>query len=208
MNKSQVSRPSSPVPQSGNSQWQEDPLVGKLVVIGVFVVALTAASFALWWNITRAQRSLEFWGKDAVRAIQHGKQVELLELQPAPAPSSDDAGSSGERLLEGRDLFIQGRVDLSQARGLVHARHALTDDSSFAWDDAEKSAAAAEWTHAIRFRDERNTEVLLLLDLRNRRLENVATQRAVTIIPKISEGWQIFIAKQLARTASGTATGK
>jgi hypothetical protein len=198
-------------------------LGGKIVVIGVFVVALAAASFALWWNINRARRSLEFWGKDAVRLIQHGKAVELLELQPAetPANSLADQPSTAENpaaeiRYQDRPLVVKRRLDLSQARGLVHARHALTDDASFVWDDAVNASQPATWDYAIRFSQtpaatsgdasspgdsSAADEVLLLLDLENRRLANVHGRREVTVIPKISEGWQIFLAKQLGRTS-------
>jgi hypothetical protein len=189
-------------------------LGGKIVVIGVFVVALLAASFALWWNINRARRSLEFWGKDAVKLIQHGKAVELLELQPAATPAAENP--AGELRYQDRPLVVKRRLDLSQARGLVHARHALTDDASFVWDDAVSGSQPATWDYAIRFSaspaatsadasspgdSSAGEEVLLLLDLENRRLANVHGRREVTVIPKISEGWQIFLAKQLGRTS-------
>ena len=198
-------------------------LGGKIVVIGVFVVALAAASFALWWNINRARRSLEFWGKDAVKLIQHGKAVELLELQPAEASAESPSDQTpaaeipaGELRYQDRPLVVKRRLDLSQARGLVHARHALTDDASFVWDDAANASQPATWDYAIRFSaspaatsadasspgdSAAGKEVLLLLDLENRRLANVHGRREVTVIPKISEGWQIFLAKQLGRTS-------
>ncbi|QDU27270.1 hypothetical protein ETAA8_23570 [Anatilimnocola aggregata] len=168
-------------------------LAGKVVVIGVLVIAVALASFALWWNVNRAKRSLEFWQADAVRIIQHGKRVELLTLrQVAGASTAEDAFALG-----GQQIEVVSTLDISQAKGLIHARHALTDDSSFVWNN-EKSPANPQWIYAIRFADDKG-EVLLALDLKNQRLANVHGGREVTVIPKIAEGWQIFIDKQLKR---------
>ncbi|WP_425617493.1 hypothetical protein NA78x_001171 [Anatilimnocola sp. NA78] len=173
----------------GSSQW-----AGKVVVIGVFVVALSAASFALWWNITRAKKSLEFWGKDSVRAIQHGKKVELMELKSWPKAESDQ--HEGKRFAWGeQEIQIAKTHDISGAHGLAHARHSLTDDSSFVWT-VTTPAEQPNWTHAVSFDDD-TTDVLILLDLTNRRLVYYNGLREVTIIPKISEGWQTYIGKQL-----------
>ena len=178
---------------------------GKLLVVGIFVVALTAAGFALWWNISRSREALAFWGKDGVRLIQYGGHVELLTLNsladfgpPGFSPAAPDQLNYG-----GQRIRVVKNYDLSKARGLVHARHSLTDDSSFEWPSAEKGNER-NWTHALRFRDAGKTgadktgdggEVLILLDLPSRRLANFAAEREVTVIPKISEGWQTFIAK-------------
>ncbi len=168
---------------------------GKAVVLGVLGVALAAASFALWWNISRARRSLEFWGKDSVRLIQHAKHVELLTL--LSDASLNDADGEISTLKYGvQRLQITQRRDISHARGLIHARHSLTDDGSFEWQTVGISSQQ-KWTHAVQF-VEGNSNVWILFDLPNRRLANYNAGREITVIPKISEGWQTFIDKQPA----------
>jgi hypothetical protein len=64
----------------------------------------------------------------------------------------------------GRPVISQ--YDLTDERGLVHLRHALTYDANFQWNDRRtESIADAKWRCALRFvKDDRELVVLLTED--------------------------------------------
>ena len=64
--------------------------------------------------------------------------------------------------LAGREFVVIRRVDISQARGLVHARHALIMDYNFEFDRPDL-AATPQWRYALRF-TEGDRQVVLTFD--------------------------------------------
>lgn len=174
-------------------------VAGKAVVMGVLIVAVSAASFALWWNMARSRRALAFWGSANVRLIQQSKQVELLVLMP-----KTDEKESGDFLQVGERAWrIADRVDVSAARGLVHARHALTDDASYEAEPV-KSADSPQWTHAVRFGD-KNGAATVLMDFPRRRFGNFETGQEIAVIEKIASGWQTFVGRHDAPRSADPA---
>jgi hypothetical protein len=174
-----------------------NPVAGKLVVLGVFLVAIVAASFALWSNMSRSRRSLEFWGADAVRLIQQAPQVEVLKLEPMS--DSAETGSADVISYGDRTWRIIGRTDRSRSRGLVHFRHSLTVDES--WEFAEESPTQPDqWTHAVRFADPGKeppaNEVLILMDFSQRRVAHFHAQREITAVSLSATGWQTFVERE------------
>lgn len=172
---------------------------GKLAVISMLGIALAAAVFAWWWNYQRGYQSLEFYGSETARLIRTAKRVELLELNPQdlstdPAPTSPPPESL---LIDGRHYFIAHRVDISHAKGLLHARSALLDDASYAWQ-SPASNRAPSFSHAVQFSDG-NQNAILAFDLANRNLYLPETGRRARLIPKIVDGWQLFINRHLPK---------
>jgi hypothetical protein len=169
------------------------PQAGKAVVMGVLVVAVAAASFALYWNMARGRRALAFWGADNVRLIQTAQDIELLTLTPAEADRLDD---QGEKLEYGSQTWlISKRTKLApRTPGFLHARTALTVDASFEPGEASPSPAGS-WLHAIRF-SEGSRSVLILMDFANRRFALQQSQREIKVIPKIADGWKSFVERQ------------
>ncbi|MEX2025742.1 MAG: hypothetical protein WEH44_00550, partial [Pirellulaceae bacterium] len=102
---------------------------GKLVVMLMLLAAVALAAFALWWNVASGRRTLEFWGQEAgARIISPQAAVELLWLEPAASDADSERLSIG-----GRTYAVVQKVEITSARGLVHARHALLEDASIDW---------------------------------------------------------------------------
>jgi len=172
---------------------QGSPQAGKAVVMGVLVVAVAAASFALYWNMSRGRRALAFWGPDNVRLIQSAKDIELLVLTPVEEGGTDE---SSEVIEYGSGAWmVSKRIKLApDAPGFLHARTALTVDASFEPDEPSPSLAGS-WSHAVRFADG-SRSLVILMDFKDRRFAQQATQREIKVIPKIAQGWESFVRRQ------------
>ena len=106
---------------------------GKLVLLAMVLVGLGAASFAFWFRYERGKRTIDLWGSDAVLLVRDAEVVELLVLRPADASAVDPAALAAAQAQEaisvaGEHLHVDEQIDISQARGLVHLRHALVQD--------------------------------------------------------------------------------
>jgi hypothetical protein len=162
---------------------------GKIVVIGIFVVALLAASSGLLYKYFASQQPLEMWGAEGVQVIQKAQQVELVTLSTA------DQNIEGPTLQFGeQSIRVVSSKDISKAPGLIHHRHFLTERVSYESKPAE-AQEMRHWTHAVKFQDGQR-EVIVLFDLAGRRLANLQTGREVQVIPKIAENWQRFLDRQ------------
>lgn len=170
---------------------------GKLAVIGILLLAVGLAGFAWWWNWQRTVKCREFYGGDGANLIRTATQVEGLTLSGL----YDD--ESQEQIVVGSGAFeIVGRKDLSRANGLIHARTALLDDGSYRWDDQTTGDCQPVFLYAVRFR-EGERQITLAFDFGCPHLWIVETQRQVTLAPKIAEGWQSFLKRQM-----GSDSGK
>ncbi len=165
------------------------PNRGKLV-IGVILGAGVLAAVAAWWyTYQHGQRILTLWGPEAAYRIRLAPECELLTLEPA---SSDKAA---DLVVDSRPWSVRAQTDISQARGFVHARQALIEDSSYRWDVPSAPSAAANWQYAIRFRDS-DGETLLLFDLQRKQILDVQQNRRADIAP-IAAGLVQFFQEQL-----------
>lgn len=107
--------------------------IGQRLVVGLVVLGLGLAGFAIWFQWQQTRRCLAFYGSDSARWIQAATRVELWEPQ--------DGALSG--------LESAKRVDISHAPGLVHLRRGLVEDANFDWQRADGSEAA--WDAAFAF---------------------------------------------------------
>jgi hypothetical protein len=159
---------------------------GKLAVVAMLLVAVGLAAYALWFNIQRGQRSLEFWGREGARRIQQARQVELLWLVPA-----NDGAAEGERLTIGGTMYsVARRKDISQARGLIHARTALLDDHSYVWNEQD-SEGGGEYELAARFVADGGATTVAF-DFQRRLIAHVEAGREQVAAAKIARGWQSY----------------
>ncbi len=131
---------------------------GKLVTIGILALAVLAGGVAWWHTWSKGQRSLEYWGSRRAGQIRLAPKVTFYELGDSGSPASRPQLEIGSGQLRG----VIDERDVSLARGLVHARQALIQDSSFNWD--EVAASTPQWRFALRFED-RGGSVLVLFDL-------------------------------------------
>lgn len=145
---------------------------GKLAVLTMFGVAALMAAFGWWWNYSRGQRCLVFYGSEAAALIRTAPKVEIIT-----------SAQSGEK----------GVIDISKAPGLLNARTSLLDDASFRWA-VPPATGATNNQQRLRFaRGDR--EVTLLLDFENRTITVEKDGRAATLDEKTSHGWQRFIGR-------------
>jgi hypothetical protein len=159
---------------------------GKLVVLSIFAVALLMAAFAWWWNRQQGRQALEFWGKESALAIRDGQKVELLRLRPKNGRLVD---------LEGFDLIET--KDISQAQGLIHARHSLLQDASFDWNANLVGHMAFEPkdVFAVRFTRQDVITTIVFIDLSGGRIFHSESGREIILNPKTRSGWETFISR-------------
>ncbi len=117
-----------------------------VVVLGSLALALAAASW--WYRFESAHRSTQFWGPEAAQLIVEPGPVEALGLQS----SAEGEKRAADLLPQLGDAYaVVSRLDLTNAPGMVHLRHALTSDSNYVW--GQSAAAPAAWRWALRFQD-------------------------------------------------------
>jgi hypothetical protein len=97
---------------------------GKLVIIGILGVALAAAGVSWWFRYKGTHRAIEFWGPEAAILIRDAPKVTLFRM-----PSPDVMRLTLYDPV--RASLDDSARDISQARGLVHLRHALLEDRNF-----------------------------------------------------------------------------
>lgn len=134
---------------------------GKLLIITMFIAALTAAATSWWFRYEATHHTAQFWGPEGARLIRDAPTVELLALQPT-VTATDDANSPEEIHLGTAAWIITARHDISAAHGLVHLRNALLEDNSFNW--SQNSIPPDFTCHtALLFRDPDTSEPLPIL---------------------------------------------
>ena len=171
---------------------------GKYVIIFIFGTALAAAVFAWTFQYMRGRHILELWGVDNARLIRvEGKSVTLLELadDPREANNEEEALSQETFEIDGQEFFVEESRDVSEVRGLIHARQALIEDGSFQWDQP-RGDCQAQWQYVLQFADGDRTATVLF-DTHCRRARLWKTDREAAITPKVFDGWLKFLSEQL-----------
>ena len=137
-----MSQPRLP-PSDPASLLPASTAIGTRLVLGLVLLALGLAAFAVWFQWGQTRRCLAFYGPAAARSIQAAPRVELWSL------TADRGGVRAET-----------RLDISRAPGLVHLRRGLIEDVNFRWNDVRQEGGAdpargrlapAEWDEAIAF---------------------------------------------------------
>jgi hypothetical protein len=91
---------------------------GGLIVMLLLLIGLTAASVAISFQRAQTRRCLALYGPEAAAEIARAPHVELWRLE-----------NVNGRLVAGE------RLEISQARGLVHLRRGLVEDANFDWSE-------------------------------------------------------------------------
>lgn len=126
---------------------------GSLLVLGMVGMAAGLAAFAVWFQWTQTRRCLTYFGPEIAAAIQTAPRVEAWRL---------GAGGAGKHLL------AASRADVSRARGLVHLRHGLVEDSNYVWPPAGGGRRPiGSWDVALAFfaADAAQPQAILAFDL-------------------------------------------
>lgn len=146
-----------------NSGPYEPRLIsGKLAISVALTVSLLGVGFAWQYYRVLQRRSLEYWSPAKADIIMHAERVEALRLEPAPG----DQGLPDEQVLRAGDsVFRIAEIrPATQARGLVHVRHALINGATFT--DFFDARDVIDWQYALRFHGE-GQAVTVLFECRN-----------------------------------------
>jgi hypothetical protein len=167
---------------------------GKLLIVFIFGTALVLSIFAWSFQFLRGRRVLELYGADAARLIRvDADRVELLLLGE---PQSGDADGDLPLIkIDAQQLPITDTIDISKARGLIHARQALIEDSSYEWH-RPPGDCTPHWAYALRFsHDDRRATAAF--DVGCRRLRLAETGAAAPLAKHFVAGMQTFVNEHL-----------
>lgn len=178
------------------------PNPGKMVIVGIVVVALAAASFSAWYHYQGQQRAQQFWGTTSAVLIAGAPEVELMRLGEARVSNPDDDSEphgdadSAPRALEFGDLAwsVDETKDANGAKGINNVRRALVQDTTFDWrrpvDETEP-----HWQYAVGFTDHRNWATVLF-DVESGRVALTGGKQPVSLDPSANEELKQFFAEQ------------
>lgn len=113
---------------------------GTLLVLGLLLLGIFAATMAVWHQRQQTRRCLDFYGTSVARLVSKAPQVELVALAPT--------GTAGR-------LRASARCDVTSTRGIVHLRRGLVEDAGFRWGDDGPAGRLpdAAWDYAFIFSD-------------------------------------------------------
>ena len=121
---------------------------GPLVVVGILVVAIAAASISVWHQWSQGRETIAYFGSQSAYDIRHASQVEW-------------------KVIERREVEASNSTDISKVAGLVHFRQALIEDTSYE-GQVPLEQAKPVWQYMVFFRDSPSaTPTRLLFDLEN-----------------------------------------
>ncbi|MBX3431762.1 MAG: hypothetical protein KF847_00290 [Pirellulales bacterium] len=139
-------------------------LSGKHVVVSIFALALAMSGWAWMHHYNATRRMAGFWGAGSANLLVRGDEVDAYRLEPGAASPAEGAyphwPPAFGGLLEGDAV---AHVDLAEAKGLIHLRHALTQDGNYDWD-APAVDGAPRWGLALRFSNFEAVAWVLLSD--------------------------------------------
>lgn len=172
---------------------------GKYVICAMVSVGLGMAIFAWWARYSASQRVLATLGPEVAVTVRNGEKVELLTL--TAEPDSPRSAPPGEvRLNSGEILnYIVGQRDITDAPGLIHARHHLLHERGYDWDEVSTPQPSdllqqpSAWTVGLRFTHDSVTATWLF-DFELRRAYVLEQNTMIGIAP-IAPSLQTFIGK-------------
>jgi hypothetical protein len=143
----------------------------------MFAVAVLAAAFAWWWNFNRSKKALDFYGPEGALLIRTAPMVEFL--RPPPETS----------------------IDISEAPGLINARASLLSDASYDWSAMDVRQESPLFS--VRFQ-RGDSSIVITFDFENQTVRTSTTQRTAKLAKKTANGWQSYLARQVATHPAGT----
>jgi hypothetical protein len=120
---------------------------GRRLVVGLLTLGVVAACGGIAWQRGQTRACLAFYGPEVARAITTAPRVELWSrVRPALQSADESGGAAPLRLLAAE------RIDVSDARGLVHLRRGLVEDANFRpAGPAVAEPLGGEWSYALVF---------------------------------------------------------
>lgn len=169
---------------------------GKWVIVGILVTAVVAASGAWYYQFVQGRRVLEQWGPENALRMRLAPQCTLFALQPSPASTETDTAERQTLSIGGGLHWVTWQRELAGTPGFVHARQALIQDASYAWDAT--TVDTGPWSYALRFVDDAGV-TLLAFDLEHNVIANADTLPQRANIGPISQGLQKYFGEQSTR---------
>jgi hypothetical protein len=134
------------------------PSSGKLVILGIAVIALAAASASWWFRYSATHRAAEFWGPQTARLIRDAPRIEMYQITPPMAAMALARERAGvDRFMDAADSH-----DISATPGITHLRNALLEDGSYQWPPMS-ATPNVHWKWALIFSDVRPGPGVVLL---------------------------------------------
>lgn len=116
---------------------------GRTLILFFVGVAVVLAGWAWTYQLISTRQAAAFWEAEGVGQLVGAEEATAWGLgQPG------EKGASAERIA-GRPVLW--KRDVSGAPGLVHLRHALTQDRNYRWSEVRADGPAPTWSLAIRF---------------------------------------------------------
>jgi hypothetical protein len=170
---------------------------GTLVTLSILGLGLALAALSLSVRYRAGDRALAFWTPPVAVLIARAPQAELWKLADKPRPGGPlrPPVSDGDRVWHAQALF-----ELAKSGGFSHARHALLEDASFAWD-AAPPAGPPDWQYALRLENEGQQSVVLF-DLESAQVGLAGRAGAISIAP-LAPRLRIFFDDVLSRPQAG-----
>jgi hypothetical protein len=125
---------------------------GKIVIISIVVIALTAAGTSWWYRYSATSQSATFWGAQTAALIRDAPIVELYEWRSVPTVAFQSRFSQSY-------LDRANGRDISKIAGLTHLRNALLEDRSYKWP--AEPLVPGSWGWVLVFRDHRGRAAIL-----------------------------------------------
>lgn len=150
---------SETAPRSGNV------LVGKIVVLLLFLFSVLAVAAAYWYHSSMIAKASELWQPPGERCLRYSEDIHAWRLQPAPASGDVDEADllkiNGKtyQIVERKKVALEGRIAALAERqqfDLSYLRRALLYDTSYEWE-LNPTSCKPKWNYAVQFHYEGET---------------------------------------------------
>ena len=172
--------------------------IGVMVLIGVVL-----ASLSVWYHAREGRMCLHFWGVAEANLIRHSPKIEVWKLEEFEVPLVDENSkapppSAVTLKIDDAIYKVARRQTIDEARGLVHARHALIVDANYEWEAGEPAAhdKPLRWTHALRFHDDDNSIVVAISE-KHPFVRSLSKPGHARLVPKIAAAEVAFAVREL-----------
>ena len=172
--------------------------IGVMVLIGVVL-----ASLSVWYHAREGRMCLHFWGVAEANLIRHSPKIEVWKLEEFEVPLVDENSkapppSAVTLKIDDAIYKVVRRQTIDEARGLVHARHALIVDANYEWEAGAPAAhdKPLRWTHALRFYDDDNSIVVALSE-KHAFVRSLSKPGYARLVPKIAAAEVAFAVREL-----------
>jgi hypothetical protein len=166
---------------------------GTLLVVLMLAAGLAAAIGAIWHQYRQTREPLKLWGPEVARLIDRGNFVLLTDWRQGDPQKIAENDPSRESAL---------KIDISDARGLVHFRRSLLEKASFELDEEGRvrlgSSSGSKRQYAVSFSDDRGA-VMLAFNLDERLVGNPAPDALTAVITeRTAQGIEKFFKEHLS----------